>query len=311
MIKKYIPIKDYSNNLVAQYKFEETSGVTCIDSSGKGNNGIYVGTTSVTGENGNARSFNNFLSSTSAIDYINFNNSIIPTGRKTIKFKIKFKDNIEYAPILGNLSSSGGVYDKGLGFFIDSNKINVMVRDGSPSCFNFTSSNPINDGLYHQVMFTWDGTNDNDTIKLFIDDMINPNITTTIQQNEPIYSQNFIIGTRPVKSYGFKGELDEIEIYNEVVEFADKRYLLKQNNHYYTIKSDFYKNGNYESIPELEGKEILTKTDFETYGIDDLNLLTKNINTQDIKGTDKGNLGSGKLFEMPFNNDFMSISEVK
>ncbi|EQB3101447.1 cell adhesion protein [Clostridium botulinum] len=89
------------------------------------------------------------------------------------------------------------------------------------------------------------------------------------------------------------------------------KFLIKQNNQYYTIKSEFYKNGNYESIPELEGKEILTKTDFETYGIDDLNSLTKTIDTQVIDGIDKGNLGNGKLFEISFDNDFMSISEVK
>ncbi|EQB4340377.1 hypothetical protein ACYJ2U_001729 [Clostridium botulinum] len=90
-----------------------------------------------------------------------------------------------------------------------------------------------------------------------------------------------------------------------------KYYLLKQNNQYYTIKSDFYKNGNYESIPELEGKEILTQNDFETYGVNDLNLLTKIIDTQVINSIDKGNLGNGKLFEIPFGNDFMSVSEVK
>lgn len=90
-----------------------------------------------------------------------------------------------------------------------------------------------------------------------------------------------------------------------------KYYLLEQNNKYYTIKSEFYKNGNYKSITELEGKEILTENDFETYGIDDLNSLTKTIDTQDVKGTDKGSLGNGKLFEIPFSNDFLNISEVE
>ncbi|MHB9924547.1 discoidin domain-containing protein [Clostridium botulinum] len=101
-------------------------------------------------------------------------------------------------------------------------------------------------------------------------------------------------------SYGI-GEIELYSIY---------RYLIKQNDQYYTIKSDFYKNGNYESIPELEGKKILTETDFETYGIDDLNLLTKNIDTQVVDGIDKGSLGGGKMFEISFNNNFMSTSEV-
>ncbi|AUN12012.1 hypothetical protein RSJ21_16155 [Clostridium botulinum] len=91
----------------------------------------------------------------------------------------------------------------------------------------------------------------------------------------------------------------------------ENKFLLKQNNKYYTIKPEFYKNSNCQPIKELEEKKILTKTDFETYGIDDLNSLTKTIDTQDINGIDKGDLGNGKLFEIPFNNDFLSISEVK
>ncbi|GAE03460.1 hypothetical protein CBO05C_3150 [Clostridium botulinum B str. Osaka05] len=89
----------------------------------------------------------------------------------------------------------------------------------------------------------------------------------------------------------------------------ENKYLLKQNNQYYTIKSEFYKNGNYKSITELEGKEILTENDFETFGIDDLNSLIKTIDTQVIDGIDKGNLGSGKYFEFELNNDIKKISD--
>lgn len=102
--------------------------------------------------------------------------------------------------------------------------------------------------------------------------------------------------------------VDIIDMYEEIKKY---KYLLKQDSNYYTIKSDFYKNGNYKPITELEGKEILNQTDFQTFGIDDLNLLTKTIDTQVVKGIDKGNLGNGNLFEIPFNNDFMSISEVE
>lgn len=89
-----------------------------------------------------------------------------------------------------------------------------------------------------------------------------------------------------------------------------KYYLLKQNNQYYTIKSEFYKNGNYESITELEGKEILNQTDFETFGIDDLNLLTKTIDTEVANGIDKGSLKSGKYFEIKLNNNFKKINDI-
>lgn len=89
-----------------------------------------------------------------------------------------------------------------------------------------------------------------------------------------------------------------------IEEVKNNKYLIKQNSNYYTIKSESDKNSNYEHIAELGGKEILTQNDFETYGIDDLNLLTKTIDTQIINGIDKGSLGSGKIFEIPFSNNF-------
>ncbi|MCS4464731.1 hypothetical protein JTT01_14010 [Clostridium botulinum] len=78
------------------------------------------------------------------------------------------------------------------------------------------------------------------------------------------------------------------------------KFLLKQNQNYYTIKSEFYKNNNYKPITELEGKEVLTQNNFETYGIDDLNLLTKTIDTRVINGIDKGRLGSGKYLRLVY-----------
>ncbi|MEY8547367.1 hypothetical protein AALD26_15075 [Clostridium sporogenes] len=104
---------------------------------------------------------------------------------------------------------------------------------------------------------------------------------------------------------------DEIGVYYGLYKWSTLYYLLKQNSNYYTLKCEFYKKDIYESIRELEGKEILTQKDFKIYGIDDLNLLTKTIDTQVINGVDKGNLGNGGLFEISFSNDFMSINEVK
>ncbi|APH19696.1 hypothetical protein [Clostridium botulinum] len=104
-----------------------------------------------------------------------------------------------------------------------------------------------------------------------------------------------------------------VEYYDNFIikNIAEYRYLLEQDNQYYSLKSQFYKGGQFQPITELNEKETLIQSDFETYGIDDLNSLTKTIDTQVINGIDKGNLGSGKLFEIPFNNDFLNISEVE
>ncbi|NFV12667.1 hypothetical protein FDG09_06940 [Clostridium sporogenes] len=105
---------------------------------------------------------------------------------------------------------------------------------------------------------------------------------------------------------------DKTRIKNMILKIdTPKKYLLKQNDQYYTIKSEVYKNSNYKSIAELEGKEILTEHDFETYGIDDLNFLTKTIDTQVVAGIDKGSLDSGRYFSINIANDFINISEVK
>ncbi|EJP6472802.1 hypothetical protein NHI66_002112 [Clostridium botulinum] len=102
--------------------------------------------------------------------------------------------------------------------------------------------------------------------------------------------------------------INTFEMYESLKE---NKFLLKQNSQYYTIKSEFYKNSEFSPITELEGKEILTEHDFETYGIDDLNLLTKTIDTQVVDGIDEGSLGGGRYFSIDIPNDFINISEVK
>ncbi|WP_236883229.1 hypothetical protein [Clostridium botulinum] len=91
---------------------------------------------------------------------------------------------------------------------------------------------------------------------------------------------------------------------------AEYKYLLEQENQYYSLKSEFYKDGQFQPITELNGKETLIQSDFETYGIDDLNLLTKPINIEIANGIDKGSLKSGKYFEIKLNNNFKKINDI-
>ncbi|WP_142415394.1 hypothetical protein [Hathewaya massiliensis] len=100
------------------------------------------------------------------------------------------------------------------------------------------------------------------------------------------------IESLPKGTYKFTSPLNEpfridSEWYIETVK--DYNYLLKNNNHYYTIKPEYYSNNQYNLIPELEGKNILTKEDYNIYGFKDLNTLTKNttINSETFKPIDK------------------------
>ncbi|ACO86680.1 SPRY domain-containing protein [Clostridium botulinum] len=159
----------------------------------------------------------------------------------------------------------------------------------------------------------YDSTINNGTLE-FYKNGISEGVRSTNLNNSELYLEILVFkgsklqelivnfGEKPFK-YNKPNGYDKLNI--------NSLFLIKQKSNYYTIKSEFYKNGQVVPINKLEGKETLTKTDFEAYGIDDLNLLTKPMDAQDVKGTDKGSLGNGKLFEILFSNDFLSIGEVK
>lgn len=290
---RYEPIKDYSANLVANYKFNETSGTTCIDSKGV-YNGTFTGTTSIT-ENGETfRRFNG------TSDYVGFTSKVIPIGKKSIKFRIRTTNTTKYEGIINN--SDGATTNYGIFIYTrPTGEIAVGLNKGvsETTNFGFMSNKKINDGLWHDVMFTWDGTVKANSVCIYIDDMINADNTTTansIETTQP--SLNLTIG-RYATNY-FKGDLDELEIYNEVIEFQYKKYYLIQNNqNLYSINNSFYPVG-----------QTPTKELFEKFGTDDLTPLTQTFNKNNILMQDDGTVGIGKQFSCDLNSEILSINEV-
>ncbi|PJI07019.1 MULTISPECIES: LamG-like jellyroll fold domain-containing protein [Clostridium] len=212
--ENYVPKKDYSSNLVANYKMDETSGTVCKDSSGNGNDGTYSGTTSVTDNDGTYRSFNGIN------DYIQFSKPIIPIGKKSIKFMVKtnaasntmYLVNQDYSdPFTGNLilmSTSG--------------KISWFESNGGNRLFTITSNKSINDNLWHQVMFIWDGTTNTNGVKLYIDDLSNPDAQVTASSNlQSKVTNNLSVGldNRTNINWYFKGSLKNLQIYNDVIDY--------------------------------------------------------------------------------------------
>jgi hypothetical protein len=289
--------KDYSSSLVAKYSFEETSGTTCVDSTGN-YNGTYNGTTSVVGESGNARNFNNTLGSATSIDYITFTNPIIPLGKKSIMFKIKYSTSISYAGVLGNFSSSGN--DTGLLIQIYDDCVNCIIRNGADVILTISSNVVINDDVWHTVLFTID---DSGNAKLYIDDLCTPNVVGVVSSTEQTPSSNFIIGTRTIKTYGYNGELDEVEIYNEAIEYVNGLYLIQNGTDVHSINPTLCK----------IGQEPVTKEMFNKYGSEDLLNMTNTLNESAILMDKVGALESGNEFECQLTSEMLSIKgmEVK
>lgn len=86
--------------------------------------------------------------------------------------------------------------------------------------------------------------------------------------------------------------------------------LLKQNNEYYTIKPEYYQNGQFQPLT-LEGGEQPNENDYENFGFDDVNDLLISQNTKTVQGVDKGGLGEGKYFEVELDNEIKKVNNIE
>ncbi|KEI76990.1 cell adhesion protein [Clostridium botulinum B2 128] len=267
---KYYPKKDYLASLVADYKFNETSGTVCLDSKGT-YNGTYIGTTNVTdiaqGISNTYRTFNG------TNEYITFSNQVIPIGKKSIKFKIK-TTTTSFGFIINN--SGGATANYGFSFAInDSKGVYVNISKGTPGTYNLllSSNKTVCDGEWHTVLFTWDGTTSTNSAKIYIDDLINEDVAGTplvIETTNASY--NLFVGKTGNPSpppYFFNGSLDEIEIYNEAIEFTANKYLIQdKNNNLYTLN---------ESNLVQASLQTLDENNFNSNGFSDISKITKDL----------------------------------
>jgi hypothetical protein len=183
------------------FKMQETTGTTVAD---------FIGANTGTATSGNARRFNG------TSDYVQFNNPIIPLGAKTIKFKLRKSSNP---------STNSIVFDNGYGS--NPNRIFCYIRSNGWITFNIDQSGStigtityqtasICDNKWHEIMFTWDGTTNANSMKLYVDDMFSPAVTNTPISTETLASSsNLRIGRdTSANNWWFGGDLDDFQITN-------------------------------------------------------------------------------------------------
>lgn len=83
-------------------------------------------------------------------------------------------------------------------------------------------------------------------------------------------------------------------------------YLLKQNEQYFSIRPEFYKNNKYNPL-DLFGVVKPNKNDFEEFGFDNIEDCKNIIKDVTIKGKDIGVLDSGRCFELELSPSFKNI----
>ena len=80
----------------------------------------------------------------------------------------------------------------------------------------------------------------------------------------------------------------DIDATGELLPYNLYEFLIKQNNQYYTIKPEYYQNGQFQPLT-LEGGEQPNEADYESFGFDDVNdlLIPIQVGEETFKPYDK------------------------
>ncbi|MCM3131541.1 LamG domain-containing protein [Paenibacillus polysaccharolyticus] len=224
---------------VAWYKFNETVATSVVDS--KGTSVATVnGTTVIPGIENKARSFNG------TSDFIKFNHAVIPVGAKSIRFKIRVPTNLPNRDtyLMINLSSYASQHGMGVQVHPSTGKLSFANAAGTQG-FRFWIQSPTSvcDNQWHDILFTWDGTTKTNAVKLYVDDMSIPAVTATSQLSDATaYAEVLQIGRLSNTSYYARFDIDELEIYNAVIDPLIKKYFILSGDKYYSLLDKFTDN---------------------------------------------------------------------
>ncbi|WPC40935.1 Ig-like domain-containing protein [Clostridium sp. JS66] len=235
----YVPKKDYSSNLVAKWIFDDTNsdyvkGNIAKDLSGKGND---LTMNNITFQNDTDLGRCAYFNGTNA--FMEASNPIIPLGKKSIIIKFKVSEVINQ-PYFSIFSTRRRVNNKWTGVLfgadIDSkvlgsnfsNKFFWEIDNGDGiNVFTSTVSNEqFKIGKKYEELLTYNSTDTNmsvNNLNLFESIPYNGTSSKATEITDKNLMANFVIGkdlaTDPVK---FKGYIQSIEIYNDVVEYEAK-----------------------------------------------------------------------------------------
>lgn len=201
-----------TSNTVAYFK---------LDGNGKdlsSNNWQYNATTGTTGSwvNGflNTCLKNTGTTTTTIIQYTS--KMVIPAGAKTISFW--FKQNTpagDYRPIISNTYPyDGGVSSGTTVMQMANGNISCEINGGSSRQIYLLSNSTYLDSLWHNYIITWDGTTSVNGVNIYIDGLVNKQLTSSWQGEPNNSTQQFCIGTSSGSIYSYQGWLDEIIIEN-------------------------------------------------------------------------------------------------
>jgi len=176
-------------------KLDENQGLVARDSSGNQRDGAFQG-----GLDENDWTTGKINSAIEGIGttggFINFDGTcnFVKTQSFSIEFWLSFTSLATMAIV--SKQKDSGVFH-GYGVNLSSGKIRFVIRDDLSNVNSIESTNPINDGFFHHIVVTYDGSGDANGMKLYIDNVDDTNITNIAILNGTILNDaNFQISGR-------------------------------------------------------------------------------------------------------------------
>lgn len=219
---------------VLEFKMDETSGSAVLDSSWRRNNGTAYNTTIIDGKKSKARQF-----SKSQYSIITGNDWPLPFGNTPLTVAMWVKTTATFPCTTWSLSCYGVLFHYGtidflypndsersngrsfaVGIGTDNNSLNNSIYSGFWSDSVGANTVVVNDGNWHHVVTTWDGTTD----KLYVDGVLK-NQKALRQPVNVIRSRQYRIGSTLLNTSYFDGAIDEFAVYNRVLTDTEIRNL--------------------------------------------------------------------------------------
>ncbi len=205
-----------TESLIGYWSLDSTADGTVHDGSGLGNDGLVYGTTSAEGKFGIALSFDGD-DTVSMGDVLDFDS----TDSWTISAWVK-TTNSGHGAVVSKIGNGHKGYDMfvfGKGYGADGKVAVHIVHDWTAQAIAIRklSDIAIDDGEWHNITYTYDGSLTADGVNIYIDGVLHNAEDSIDELTGPITNASpFRIGSRDGMNF-FHGEIDEVRVYSSVL----------------------------------------------------------------------------------------------
>lgn len=222
-----------TDNLAGYWKLDDASGLSAADSSTNNNPGTLTnGPVWITGKSNSALNFDD------VDDYVSVGN-VTPLSFEynqpfSISAWIKTSNTTTDDIIASKMENSGNFRGYSFGLTNSTNgRLNMVIRNTTTNYLSVNGSTKVNDNQWHHVTATYDGSNLAAGVKMYVDGNLetNTNLNDALGTNTIINTQSFNIGSRASGGVPFKGAIDDVRVYNDILSNSEAMTLANMYNY--------------------------------------------------------------------------------